>query len=829
MIEFSDILLGRIRVPDWLGRFLRLPEFVRLRGVRLSNVDSFEFKDFARTTRWEHSVAVAHLAHRCATARGLGVRETVHLMLSGLLHDVATPPFGHTVEHVLPGFDHELESQRLLHAIPGTDFLPDVPVFASQLPRFRSACKALASDLGVAIDPDEVADMVIGKGELGFLVHGTLDLDNADNVTRACHYLGIAVDSKIPVRLAEWLATHSAMPADIDNCSEGVVRTWRSYRKKLYSAFFNASDAELGRQAFLQHVFRRAISARFPRARLVWNTDERVLFDIEGFGGDGGDWPITLSELVQRYSLLEEPVKIAQLAIDDGEDVHCLQHPEAATWIEEHLSSGHGEFCVLITSRRYAEASRGLFPASAGHLYVFKCGGGLKREHLREYILDEIPDALRGSRLCGAFSAALSKHVRSWCQRRPWLELSETRQSRIVDSLDHIGDWGFRLSQNDNMHPYPGTFVYAIPASLITALGLRGEVVLDPFGGTGQTAVEAVKYGGTAITADVNSIACLAARAKTTFISADDRTWLRALREEDVRRYQPCKPPERDNIHKWFHPDTLAELCRLRRLIACQRGAAKKQFLEACFSAILPACTGRRGKQHGWFADNTPLPRGTKAPPYQNAMIEFLARIQRNLAAVEELYAYLERDGRDPGRELSCVRVIQVDASTAEPSDYGVEPGTVAGVITSPPYLCMADYTLGQRLSYYWLRPDALETDFAQEIGARRLRTRRGDPLKCYLESMAGFASGMAKVLKPGGFMGTVLGAPTAKAFEDADVIEAYDRLLAGAGFELLWQRERNIHWHRNYGYAKLKKERVSVHVLGAGGSVHDGKSAMGV
>jgi hypothetical protein len=34
-----------------------------------------------------------------------------------------------------------------------------------------------------------------------------------------------------------------------------------------------------------------------------------------------------------------------------------------------------------------------------------------------------------------------------------------------------------------------------------------------------------------------------------------------------------------------------------------------------------------------------------------------------------------------------------------QPKDYGVEPHSVVGVITSPPYLCVADYTLGQRLS----------------------------------------------------------------------------------------------------------------------------------
>ena len=59
MIEFADILYGSVRLPDWLLPFLKLPEFLRLRGVPLSNVDSFQFKDFDGQTRWDHGVAVA--------------------------------------------------------------------------------------------------------------------------------------------------------------------------------------------------------------------------------------------------------------------------------------------------------------------------------------------------------------------------------------------------------------------------------------------------------------------------------------------------------------------------------------------------------------------------------------------------------------------------------------------------------------------------------------------------------------------------------------------------------------------------------------------------
>lgn len=169
MIEFSDILYGTIKLPEWLEPFLKLPEFLRLRGVRLSNVDSYQFKDFNAPTRWEHSIAVAHLALRCARKKCLSDPESSHLVLSALLHDVATPPFAHTAEYVLENFDHELESMRVLNTLSGQDFSPDIPIYASQFPQFLKTCKLLSKKLRFPINPEEIAKTVIGEGDLGFL------------------------------------------------------------------------------------------------------------------------------------------------------------------------------------------------------------------------------------------------------------------------------------------------------------------------------------------------------------------------------------------------------------------------------------------------------------------------------------------------------------------------------------------------------------------------------------------------------------------------------------------------------------------------------------
>ncbi|MBS0264124.1 MAG: HD domain-containing protein [Planctomycetes bacterium] len=817
MIEFTDILYGTLQLPDWLVPFLKIPEFVRLRGVRLSNVDSFQFKDFGGPSRWEHGIAVAWLALRCAEKREMLERDRVHLTLAALLHDVATPPFAHTAEYVLEGFDHELESQNLLCSRGDQDFAVDTPVFASQLPQFRTICEQLSKSIGVKVDPDEVARMVVGDGDFGFLVHGSVDLDNADNVTRACRYLGIEVDPTIPPRVADWLAVRQSPPTELDAISDPAVAEWREYRTALYGRFLNSGDEELGRQAFLQHLMRRAIRAGMSRRSLIWNTDERFLLQLENLRDpDEHVRDASIEELTQRYRLLEAAQKVAHVDIDRENLLNVISQPQAVSWIEDTISSRWFQPFVMVIKARHAKSVRhkDLFPPSPGALLVFKLGGRVREGNL--------PNCLRRS---GAnlpddatvtvknFSQRLLPRLVEWGATRPWGQPNTERKTSIVNNLGSFGNWGFRLSRNDSCHPYPGTFVHAIPAGLIVALGLQGDIIVDPFGGTGQTAVEGAKLGCTVVSGDSNSIACLATRARITFLDAASRQRLRAISRQAISSSAHAVIPDFNLKDKWFHKKTFGELLQIKHFIDKRREPTAQQFLMACFSAIITSCTGRKGKEHGYFADNTPLEKGIECPPYQDAIALFLARIERNLQTTEALYAQFERDGKTAETELSRCRAVRANVRDGRIGDYGVSEGSVGAIITSPPYLCMADYSLGQRLSYYLTMPDQLDIDCDAEFGKRRERFNRERALEEYRKGILQFATLSKGMLRSGGFLATVLGTPTALDFSKLDMISEFDSILADMGFELLWNVWRPINWHRNHGYARLKRERVAVHL----------------
>jgi HD superfamily phosphohydrolase len=817
MLRVVDMLYGHIELPDWIAPFLRLPEFIRLRGVRLSNVDSIYFKDFAGPTRWEHGIAVASLALRCATRRGLTEKEKIQLTIAGLLHDVGTPPFAHTMESVLANFDHELEGERLLSGGDGADGLSQGPIFQSELPQFRRACERLSKELNLTIAPDDIARNILGEGELGFLINGAVDLDNADNVTRACLFLGLRIDPQVPLGVTDWLAAQEHSVADLSSVDNTSVRQWLSYREHLYEMFFQAEASELSRVAFLHYLIRRAIEAGIERSQLIWSTDEDLMATIATFQDvSADDFRPNLKELVQRYRLLESPSCVAKIEIDDPSLVRILGHPNAVSWITRELRTERFEPMVLVTSNRFSTPKKTLVPEPSGKLLIFQLGGRRSTKPFQHRLYEELSRLGLSIPSNATPEELLSSLIASWCSTRPWTAQDERRQRNVTVALKSVGDWGFRLSRNDSFHAYPSTFVHALPANLLTCLGIKDDLVLDPFGGTGQTAVEAIKYGNSCVSADSNSIACLIAKARLNYLTSEQRAYLRSITPEQICNSPALDKPQFELIDKWFHPRTLAELGRIAGFISSHnRCGRRRTFLQACMSAILPSCTARRGEQHGYFADNCPLPKGESMPNYQGAVKLLIDKVQQAVDRVERLYAFIERQGRKPEEELRRATVKQVDIRIGSPETYGVKESSAAAIVTSPPYLCMADYSLGLRLSYAFLNPEMLDDDFRHELGARRLRlsSKPDTAIRAYAEGMQAFARLSAKLLRKGGFLAVVLGQPLSERYRDVPVIAEFDECLKQNGFELLWQTDRNIHWHRNHGYARLKKERISVHV----------------
>ena len=124
----------------------------------------------ANHTRFEHSLGVYHLADRALEHLEVEGARAEQARAAALLHDVGHGPYGHQTEDVI--LRHTGTHHDEVYDLLGSGELAEV----------------LESR---GLDPDRVADLIDGRGELGQLISGELDVDRMDYLVRDAHHTGV--------------------------------------------------------------------------------------------------------------------------------------------------------------------------------------------------------------------------------------------------------------------------------------------------------------------------------------------------------------------------------------------------------------------------------------------------------------------------------------------------------------------------------------------------------------------------------------------------------------------------------------------------------------
>ena len=158
--------------------------------------------------------------------------------------------------------------------------------------------------------------------------------------------------------------------------------------------------------------------------------------------------------------------------------------------------------------------------------------------------------------------------------------------------LESQDQWEFR-GQNTRygthgMHTYVAAMIPQLARRLIELYAPPKGVVLDPFCGGGAVLVEAVHGGRTAIGRDVNELAVLISRAKTTHI---DQTQANEVANSIIAGldWSPQMPLFDSNLRYWFKDEHLSLLDALRRSIDqhVHRESPLRPFFLTVFSATV--------------------------------------------------------------------------------------------------------------------------------------------------------------------------------------------------------------------------------------------------
>lgn len=250
-----DRLYGQLRFPALIRELLDCPGLLRLKEVRQGNVPFVSFPSFAAVSRYEHSLGVCYLAQLCAERLGFSDKEKIELMIAALYHDVATPPFAHTVEEVLSplGFNHETRLKELITGVSADTLKERAQVFLGRQLKLNQFFQ-LMEVRGLKIDRDRIAKIITGK-DTDLVKSDGMDLDNIDNVIRAATAMGItSCEPTVAIRLAKSFVKHKRGFAFEEFAREDIVK-WQKTRELLYF-MINASKVDFAVQTMIKHAVR---------------------------------------------------------------------------------------------------------------------------------------------------------------------------------------------------------------------------------------------------------------------------------------------------------------------------------------------------------------------------------------------------------------------------------------------------------------------------------------------------------------------------------------------------------------------------------------------
>ncbi|WP_336327043.1 HD domain-containing protein [Halovenus sp. HT40] len=169
MATIKDSVHDHIEIHGVAEELLDTPPVQRLRRIgQLGTVDLVY--PSANHTRFEHSLGVYHLADRALDHLGIEGKQAERVRSAALLHDIGHCPYSHNIEGVL--YRHTGKYHDEVH-----DLIESGPV-----------AQTLTEH---GLNPDRIADLISGEGELGQLVSGELDVDRMDYLVRDAHHTGV--------------------------------------------------------------------------------------------------------------------------------------------------------------------------------------------------------------------------------------------------------------------------------------------------------------------------------------------------------------------------------------------------------------------------------------------------------------------------------------------------------------------------------------------------------------------------------------------------------------------------------------------------------------
>lgn len=366
-------------------------------------------------------------------------------------------------------------------------------------------------------------------------------------------------------------------------------------------------------------------------------------------------------------------------------------------------------------------------------------------------------------------------------------------QESPLEALRAI-NWDFpertKHSEIEGLHPYPAKFVSELPRALLEGLPVpAGSAVLDPFCGSGTTLIECQKLGLNSVGIDLNPIACLMSRVKTSLaptnlIEAAERT------VECAQSISAPKIPNIPNLDHWFQSTIQLKLSALTEAISIA-DPVHLDALRLAVSSIIVRVSNQESDTR-YAAVKKKVTADDVYPLF--------------MRSVERINSTLQSRQYD----LSTTTVLEADILKVSANQI---PAPIGLVITSPPYPNAYEYWLYHKYRMWWLGFDPLAVK-QSEIGARAHFFRKNHhTAEDFVRQMTSTFDLFSEVVIPGGYVCFVVGRSKihGEIVDNSKIIEDVGAL---AGFETQFIENRVVAASRksfNLSHANIKQETVLV------------------